>query len=103
MCCFSKGDFSWKGILYEPLFKSFGKETHRFFCSNLETAKSLGNSKISGKQQNLTSNEIPTEKSLRLFPQKEAHTGCLSRKRLPLKGSILLENLIGPSFLELPV
>jgi len=67
------------------------------------------NSKISGKQQNLpeqpnlSSNEIPTEKSLGYFPEKEVHIGCLSRKRLPLKGSILLENLIGPSFLALPV
>jgi len=29
--------------------------------------------------------------------------GYLSRKRLPLKGSILPENLIGPGFLELSV
>jgi len=57
------------------------------------------NSKISREQQNLNLNEIPTEKSLGLFPEKEFYAGYLSRKRLPLKGSILLENLIGPRFL----
>jgi len=97
ICCLSKAAFSWKGSLYVPLFKSFGKEIHQFFCSNLEIAKSLE------KQQNRSSNEIPTQHYLGLFPEKESHTGCLSRKRLPLIGSIVLGNLIGPSFLELPV
>jgi len=52
------------------------KLLRRCFCSNLETAKPLGNSKISGKkqnlakQQNLSPNEIRTEKSLCLFPKK---------------------------------
>jgi len=55
------------------------------------------NCKISGKQQNLprqqnlSSNEIPTEKSLGLFPEKDAHIGafpgkgCLGKAAYSLK------------------
>jgi len=69
----------------------------------------IRNSKISGKQQNLpkqqnlSSNEIRTEKSFGLFPEKEVHEGCVSPQRLRFKRSKLLENLIGPSYLELRV
>ena len=62
----------WEWPNANPLSSLLGKRPTDFFCSNLETAKSLGNSKIS---LNLSSNEIPTEKSLGLFPEKEVHIG----------------------------
>jgi len=92
-----KGSLFLKGILYGPHFKSFGI-TPIFLLE-----ESSGKQPNLPKQQNLSSNEIPTKKSFSLFLEKKVHIGCLSRKRLPLKGSILLENLIGPIFLELPV
>jgi hypothetical protein len=63
----------------------FRKETKRLFCWNLfrDSRRNIGGS----------------------FSQKswkEIHIGCFSRKRLPLKGIILLQNLTGRSSLEQP-
>jgi len=34
------------------------------------------------------------------FP-KDAHIGCPDQQRLPFKGSLLLQNLVGPGYLQL--
>jgi len=80
-----------------------------FFRKETKFSVRIRNSKIFEKQQNLpkhqnlSSNEIQTGKSLGLFPEKEAHMGCVCRQKLRFKRSKLLGNLIGPSYLELRV
>jgi len=93
-----KGSLSFPGkVVYMDLFSNlFGKR-------NTDFPVQIWKQQNLPKQQNLSSNEIPTENLLGLFPEKESHIGCLSRKSLPLKDSILLEDLIGTNFLEMPV
>jgi len=82
-------DFSVR-ILLELRFCCFGR-----FKPESATAKSLGNSKISRNSKI----SVPTR-----FEQKNlrARTSCPDPQRLPFKGSLLLQNLIGPGYLQLP-
>jgi len=64
-----------------------------------ELIKISRNSKI-----NLSSNKIQTEKSVYLFLNKRPHKAAPipDPQRLPFKDSLLLQNLVGPGYLELP-
>jgi len=80
-----------------------GQHEQSSFQHKYKTLKISGKQQNPPKQQNLSSNEIRKEKPLRLFPEKDAHIGCVSPQSLRFKRSILLQNLTGPSYLELRV
>jgi len=56
-----------QGSLYGPLF---GKDIQRFFCSNLKTAKSLGNSEISRNSKISVRTRFEQKKFLISFPKR---------------------------------
>jgi len=85
----------------------FRKETKRYFCLNLVRTEILLFREMLLFPRDFAVSRFEQENRWVSFPKdlkRGSHRlGCLSRKRLPLKGNIILENLIGPSFLELPV
>ena len=100
-----KGSLFPERLAYMGLF--FRKETKRFFQRNLVRTEILLFMEILLNPRDFAVSRFEQKSRCVSFPKDlkrgPYRLGCLSRKRLPLKGSILLQYLIGPSFLELPV
>jgi len=94
-------------VRHTPIQQHTHNTTHTHTHTHTYTHAHTRNSKISGKQQdlpkqqNLSSNEIRTINLWVSFP-KEAQIGCPDLQRLPFKGSLLLQNLVGPGYLDMP-
>jgi len=78
------------------------KENKRFFCSNLVRTEILLFWKILLFPRDFAVSDS-NRKIRGSVTRKEAQIGCVPLQRLRFKRNILLENLIGPSYLELRV
>jgi len=90
-----------KGSLCGSIWASFFNQDPHIFLFESETAKSLRNSKFPETDKSKFERDLNRNIGGSLY-QKEAHIGCPDVQRLPFKGSLLLQNLIGPGYLELP-
>jgi len=90
----------------QPVWASFGeRDTEVFRLDYSIRISKLQNLRETSKSLETAKSQFERDLNRKIswsLSEKEAHIVCPDPQRLPFKGSLLLHNLVGPGYPELP-